>query len=305
MHICLFLIDCSKSAELFKIVEDTRHSMPAVVSMEEYATSSMPELLQLSPLTDTSDSNDGCSSILFPKLQLLGFIDCDLSESNIFRTFDWFSTLTILFIANSDIVTLPPCIRRFVRLKRLFLWKCKQLREILGLPPNVKQVVAYKCVSLAIFLEEGRISQLFNTPEALFQVGTIFPALILGNNVLPESDFLIQRDCPSSLKRLVLLGSAIVSLPVWLNRFAGLEELYLGGCKQLREIPELPPTLQKIDLSDCHGLHENIVADMQIRLMSEVRTSLSHTHTYIYFSECLHLQVLSLKIYHIFKTGTS
>ena len=111
----LCLIGCSKVAELFKIVEDTRHFMPAVVSIEEFATSSMPELLQLSPLTETSDSNDGCSSILFPKLQLLGFIDCDLSKSNIFRTFDWFSTLTLLEIADSDIVTLPPCIRRFVR----------------------------------------------------------------------------------------------------------------------------------------------------------------------------------------------
>jgi hypothetical protein len=71
MH-SLFLIDCSKVAEFFKVVEDKGHSMPAVVSIEEFATSSMPELLQLSPLTDTSDSNDGCSSILFPKLQMLG-----------------------------------------------------------------------------------------------------------------------------------------------------------------------------------------------------------------------------------------
>jgi Leucine-rich repeat (LRR) protein len=69
--------------------------------------------------------------------------------------------------------------------------------------------------------------------------------------MLPESDFLIQRDCPSSLKKLSLVGSAIVSLPVWLNKFAGLETLSLGGCKQLREIPELPPTLREIDLSDC------------------------------------------------------
>lgn len=158
----------------------------------------------------------------FQNFKCWGFTDCDLSESNMFRTFDWFSTLTSLEIAYSDVVTLPPCIRRFVRLKRPYLIECKQLREILGLPLNVDIVKAYKCVSLAIFLEDNRISQLFNTPKALFQVGTIFPALILGNNVLPESDFLIQRDCPSSLKRLYLLGSAIVSLPVWLNRFADI-----------------------------------------------------------------------------------
>ncbi|XP_062157857.1 probable disease resistance protein RPP1 [Alnus glutinosa] len=150
------------------------------------------------------------------------------------------------------------------------------------------------CVSLAIFLEEARRSPWFNTPETLFHVGTIFPALILGNHVLTESEFLIQRDCPSSLRFLDLSGSAIVSLPTWFNTFVGLKDLYLNGCNQLEEIPELPPNIKEvaadgctslerfqfnnikdlpmlewIEFSNCHGLRENMGDDLQICLLSE------------------------------------
>jgi hypothetical protein len=161
-------------------------------------------------------------------------------------------------------------------------------------------------VSLAIFLEEARRSPLFNKLEALFQVRTIFPALILGNHVPTELEFLIQRDCPSSLTFIDLSGSAIVSLPTWFNTFVELNNLYLKDCNQLEEIPELPPNivkvcvggckslerfqfnnikdlpnLQQIDFSNCHGLRENMADDLQIRLLIEA--SLFHIYTlYLY-----------------------
>jgi len=300
----LILEDCSKVAEFLKTVLDTTQSMPGVVSIEESTISSVA--IQLPFSTTTSDSDDDCSSIVFPKRRLLSFRYWDLSGSNLFRIIDCFSALTKLSISKSDIVTIPPCIRRLVGLMSLCLEECKQLREILGIPPNLISLKATGCVSLAIFLEEARRSPLFNTPEALFQVGTIFPALSLGNHVLSESDFLIQRDCPSSLTFLNLSGSAIVSLPTWLNIFVRLEELYLSHCKKLEEIPELPPNirevhasgctslerfqfnnikdlpnLQRIDFSNCHGLRENMGDDLQIGLLSEV--SLFHIYTcYLY-----------------------
>ena len=311
----LILSGCSKVTESLKVVENKRQSMPVVVSIEEDEISPVPEFLPLLPSTNTSDSNDGCFSIVFPKLRTLDPKNCDLSESNFFRTFDCCSSLTVLDLSMSDIVTLPSCIGIFVRLESLYLKGCKALKEILGLPPNVKDVEANGCVSLAIFLEEDKRSQLFNTPpEALFQVGTVFPALILGNHVLAESDFLIQPDYLSSLTSLNLSSSAIVSLPAWLNKFVGLEELYLNGCKQLREIPELPPNIKDvcaqgctslerfqfnnvkdlpmltwIDFSDCHGLRENMGDDLEICLMSLVCTFLSLSLTFILASMCLHL----------------
>jgi len=236
----LFLDGCSK-VNFLKMVEDNRQFMPAIVSIEESAISSGTELLQLLPSASTSNSNDGCSSVAFPKLRQLYLGSCALSESNFFRKVDCGSALNVLDLSGSDIVTLPPCIGRFVGLKSLTLKNCKQLREILGLPPNVEYVNASGCVSLAIFLEEAR-----------------------------KSHELIQRDCPSSLEYLYLSNSAIVSLPAWFNRFVGLKRLALDNCKQLREISELPPTLGWIDLSDCHELRENMGNDLQIRLLSEV-----------------------------------
>jgi Leucine-rich repeat (LRR) protein len=287
----LSLSGCSKVTEFLKMVKDTIQSMPTVVSTEESKISSVLKLLQFSPSTNTSDSNDGYYLVVFSKLRVLDLKNCVLSESNFFRTFVCCSTLTALDLSRSDIVTLPPCIRRFVRLKALYLNGCKAIKEILGLPPNVKRVAASGCVSLAIFLEEDRRFQ--------FQV----PALILGDNVLIESDFLIQRECPLKLEYLDLSGSAIVSLPTWFNKFVGLESLHLISCKQLREIPKLPPNiisvqangctslerfqynnindlpmLQWIDFSDCLGSRENMGDDLQIRLRSEVRTSVSHIY---------------------------
>ncbi|XP_059455239.1 TMV resistance protein N-like [Corylus avellana] len=166
------------------------------------------------------------------------------------RTFDCGSTLNHLDLSRRDIVTIPPCIRRFVGLETLHLRKCEQLQEILGLLPNVIKVDAWGCVSLVILLEETRRSQLFNTwdTQEPVGVGTEFPALqssSLGDSVVTESY------CPFSLRNLDLTSSAIVSLPTWFNRFVGLQWLFLNDCKQLEEIPELPPSIEQVYANGC------------------------------------------------------
>ncbi|KAG6655889.1 hypothetical protein CIPAW_05G247400 [Carya illinoinensis] len=235
----LDLKGCSELVKFLKKMKDDRQPMHSFVSTE---------LLKLQSSTNTSSSDYECFSALQP--QMLNLSECSLSESSFFRTFEW-----------SDIVTLPRCIKRFVGLENLKMTDCKQLREILGLPPNLREVSVWMSVSLAIFLE--------------------------------ESDFTTQLECPISLESLILSSTAIVSLPAWFKRFVGLKYLDLSDCKQLQEIPELPPniedvyargctslkrlqfsnvfdlTLRWIDLSDCLELHQNIGDDMQIRLLSE------------------------------------
>ncbi|XP_059454810.1 disease resistance protein Roq1-like [Corylus avellana] len=156
------------------------------------------------------------------------------SSPNFLRALGCGSTLYHLNLSGCGIVTLPRCIESFVGLKSLYLNKCMQLREILGLPPNVENVHACACLSLEVFLEGSRRSQLFNTkdPPELVGVGTEIPA-------------------QQSLRELDLSGSAIVSLPIWFNGFVQLKNLYLDGCKQLREILGLPPNVIKLSTLNC------------------------------------------------------
>ncbi|XP_059451016.1 disease resistance protein RPV1-like [Corylus avellana] len=161
----------------------------------------------------------------------------NFSDSNFLRALGCGFTLHYLNLIGSGIVTLPRCIESFVGLKFLYLDECKQLREILGLPPNVEIVNASECVSLEIFLEGSRRSQLFNTedPPVPVGVGTEIPG-------------------QQSLRELDLSGSAIASLPTWFNRFVRLEKLDLKNCKQLREILGLPPSLRKLSTCNCLSL---------------------------------------------------
>ncbi|XP_059455252.1 disease resistance protein RPV1-like [Corylus avellana] len=249
----LNLKGCSKVVKFLH----KRQSMLSIASIEESKILYGAKVVQL-----FHDPNDGCSSTLFPKLLRLDLSNCALSESNFFSTFDCGSRLSRLDLSGSDIVTLPLCIKRFFGLKFLYLNECKQLQKILGLPPNVVEVCAWGCVSLAILLEEPRKS------------------------VVTESE-----DCPMSLEYLDLSSSAIVSLPTWFNKFVGLGCLTLEDCKQLQEILELPqniravyargctslerfqlniyPRLGWIDLSNCHKLRENMGNDLQTHLLSE------------------------------------
>ncbi|KAL6224295.1 hypothetical protein ACLB2K_003150 [Fragaria x ananassa] len=65
------------------------------------------------------------------------------------------------------------------------------------------------------------------------------------------SDFLTNLDCKSTLQSLDLSGSSFDSLPACMGKFLNLDYLYLGGCKRLRDISELPPNLRYIGLNDC------------------------------------------------------
>ncbi|KAK9904402.1 hypothetical protein M0R45_000768 [Rubus argutus] len=71
---------------------------------------------------------------------------------------------------------------------------------------------------------------------------------------LSNTDFLVSLDCASSLKRLNLSGSNIVSLSKCLSKFICVRQLYLGGCRNLVEIPQLPPHTKFLDVRDCVSL---------------------------------------------------
>ncbi|KAM5549044.1 hypothetical protein ABKV19_000454 [Rosa sericea] len=71
---------------------------------------------------------------------------------------------------------------------------------------------------------------------------------------LSNIDFLASLDCASTLDYLDLRGSPIVILPECINKFVNLWLLNLRGCRRLVEIPELPPSISWLDVSNCVSL---------------------------------------------------
>ncbi|XP_059429087.1 TMV resistance protein N-like [Corylus avellana] len=134
---------CSKVDKLPTKVRDERESMLSDPSIEESEISS--------------------STKLFPSLKLLVLdISTRLIKPEFFMTLDCFSGLDRLSLSESDIVRLPTCIKRFVRLRHLFIMNCKRLEEIPELPPSIEDIVADGCVSLESFPDLSKTLQ-FNT----------------------------------------------------------------------------------------------------------------------------------------------
>ncbi|KAG6627877.1 hypothetical protein CIPAW_15G160200 [Carya illinoinensis] len=144
-------------------------------------------------------------------------------SNNLFRTFNFSYNLRELYLSCSGIVSLPPCIERFVGLYKLDLTYCKQLEEILHLPPNIEEVDAVGCSSLKNFLPES-------------------------NNLSRTYNF------SSSLRTLNLSDSGIVSLPPCIEGFVALSKLDLTDCKQLEEILHLPRNIEVVDAGGCSSL---------------------------------------------------
>ncbi|KAF5451955.1 hypothetical protein F2P56_027005 [Juglans regia] len=173
----------------------------------------LKEILHLPPNIEEIDAS-GCSS-------LKNFLP---ESNNLSGTYIFSSNLRTLNLSGSGIIYLPPCIERFVGLSHLYLKDCKQLEEILYLPPNIEEVYAHGCSSLKNFLPES-------------------------NNLSWTYNF------STNLKTLNLSGSGIIGLPPCIEGFVGLQYLYLEDCKELEEILHLPPNIEWVYASGC-GLLE-------------------------------------------------
>ena len=69
-----------------------------------------------------------------------------------------------------------------------------------------------------------------------------------------EPHILTEPDSFPSLKELRIDGSNIVTIPKSIIEFTTLRELSMSNCKNLREIPRLPHSIRKVDVSDCMSL---------------------------------------------------
>ncbi|RXI06338.1 hypothetical protein DVH24_018380 [Malus domestica] len=169
-------------------------------------------------------------------------------------------SLTDLDIRQSGIRELPSSIAYLTGLQRLKANECENLtgtslHHIYGLQDLI-QVHFGKCPKLVTF---GNHKVKFDEVSSCNSITLALPNLFdldLGGCNLSESDFLVPLGC-WALASLDLSGNNFVSLPDCIDKFVNLMKLRLSGCRRLRKIPQvLPPSLCDLYLDDCTSLEK-------------------------------------------------
>ncbi|XP_040375246.1 disease resistance protein RPV1 isoform X2 [Rosa chinensis] len=184
------------------------------------------------------------------------------------------TSLVELDASETLIEELPLSIGNLNRLCRLFLRGCANLtnvpHSVYGGLQHLEWLELSWCPKLVTF--PGRASALVSsTAESLPSMlpsnsnnghdhpgSLLFPQLqdlgFDGCQLSVVSDFLTNLDWASTLGTLVLSGSSFDSLPACISKFQRLYYLDLSGCKRLRDVSELPPTIREIKVDDCVSL---------------------------------------------------
>ncbi|KAH7529349.1 hypothetical protein FEM48_Zijuj05G0174900 [Ziziphus jujuba var. spinosa] len=203
--------------------------------------------------------------------------------------------LTSLSISCTSIEELPSSIELLVSLKELFLIFCKNLVHI---PTSIYKLSKLEvlsfchCSKLYKFPKNVlnlKPDELFHSPKFIPKVQTsnlfvlpMLKALNLQSCNLCEADFLTIPESFPILNWLNLSKNKFVNLPS-LCKLSNLSDLDLSNCELLREIPELPKSIMRVNASDCKSLvdtHEKRrFATERGRVLGHIEREIDKSHT--------------------------
>ncbi|XP_048131535.1 disease resistance protein RPV1-like [Rhodamnia argentea] len=163
--------------------------------------------------------------------------------------------LTKLGLQETAIKGLPASIENLVSLETISLCRCKNL---ISLPSsiyklqNLKNLNAKCCTNLIGF------PKFEDSDEPCMKTGlsNLLGLDLYGCN-LTEVEFLENLSCCPILTDLQLRRNNIKSLPTSISKRDDLFILTISECPQLREIPELPLLLGKLDADNSESLQKN------------------------------------------------
>ncbi|KAF7847108.1 hypothetical protein BT93_L3356 [Corymbia citriodora subsp. variegata] len=164
--------------------------------------------------------------------------------------------LSLLVLDQTAIEELPSSVANFIVLKSLNLMGCTKLKNLpcsIYTLQHLGQILITSCPQLSELPEcvQGSSDRTnFYSQLALPSLTHLF----LGGCSLSEVKILKNLNCASSMTRLDLSGNEIVRLPRCIGQFTKLYHLHLEDCKQLREIPALPPSLVDLYAQGCESL---------------------------------------------------
>ncbi|GKF77123.1 NB-ARC domains-containing protein, partial [Tanacetum coccineum] len=110
-------------------------------------------------------------------------------------------------------------------------------------------------------LEGNNLSEV---PESIGGLSCLKKLNLEGNNLSEVPESIGGLSC---LKKLNLKGNNFSSLPGSLSQLFDLGRLIVDGCKKLEVLPELSPSIWKIDASNCTSLREVSVSSRYLKDM--------------------------------------
>ncbi|KAL2334238.1 hypothetical protein Fmac_015451 [Flemingia macrophylla] len=128
--------------------------------------SMMPELVEITawrwkgwPLPKTDEGAERVSSSMSSNVQYLHLLNCNLLDDFFPIVLQWFANVKVLNLSWNDFRVIPECIKECRFLTSLTLDDCESLREIKGIPPNLKYFSARNCPSLTSSSRNMLLSQ--------------------------------------------------------------------------------------------------------------------------------------------------
>ncbi|TKY69644.1 WRKY transcription factor 19 [Spatholobus suberectus] len=163
-----------------------------------------------------------------------------------------------IYLNDSAIRKLPFSIGNLVGLTMLTLSGCNGLLELpssIFMFPKLEILQANSCKGLAQ-IKKGKGQEQETTSSNVRDVGS-FPferKASFGHCCLTDEFLATLLPCLHRVTRLYLMRNNITILPSCINACHSLTELYLDGCKELREIRGLPQNIIRLSAVNCTSL---------------------------------------------------
>ncbi|KEH20184.1 disease resistance protein (TIR-NBS-LRR class) [Medicago truncatula] len=103
--------------------------------------------------------NDKMYSIVFPNVTHLTLDDCDFSDECLPILLKWCVNVTYLDLSFNYFKILPECLSECLHLYKINMSGCHSLKEIRGIPPNLKELSVEYCESLSSSSKRMLMSQ--------------------------------------------------------------------------------------------------------------------------------------------------
>ncbi|KAM4092040.1 hypothetical protein ACB094_06G006500 [Castanea mollissima] len=154
-----------------------------------------------------------------------------------------------LNLRGSGIRELPSSIKYLTGLRGLNIEDCKNLRY---LPDDIYELQHL----LGLYIPTAKLRQTYDYLDGFSRYGflRLTSLSFRGNKNIIELDFLMKSEYFPVLISLNLSATNIVSIPESLSRFTSLAILDIQHCKQLREIPRLPQSVECVNASKSYSL---------------------------------------------------